>query len=233
MPMMQIISKVQIDPEEKVIKGCTDLDSHADTCCAGATATVIEYTGKSCNVSPISSVYDSIMEAPIVKAATAFDYPISSETLILIMNQALYLGNQLENSLLCPNHIRSHGVVVNDVPIHLSFKDACTHFICFPTEEVRIPLDMYGCISYISMRLPSKDEIANCTWLEMTSAIKWDPYAIEFKQQEDLAREAEEPVSTGNREIYNVLSAVSSVIVEESVLKAITKPSPLIIAATI
>jgi len=39
--------------------GRAELDSHADTCCAGATSAMIEYTGKTCDISPFSKEYDA------------------------------------------------------------------------------------------------------------------------------------------------------------------------------
>ena len=78
--------------------GRADLDSHADTCCVGATAAVIEYTGKTCDVSPFSKEYSAMQNAPIVKAANAYDDAVTGETFILIMGEALYFGNRMENS---------------------------------------------------------------------------------------------------------------------------------------
>jgi len=49
-----------------------DLDSHADTCCTGLTCCVIEYMGKTCDVTPFSHEYEPMKDIPIVKAATAY-----------------------------------------------------------------------------------------------------------------------------------------------------------------
>jgi len=98
----------------------------------------------------------------------------------------------------CPNQLRSHGVIVVDIPIHLAMNGNSTHSLYFLTEDVRLPLEMHGCISYLPTRLPSQEEIVNCTWLELTSDMEWDPYATEFKQQEDLSREKEEPFDSND-----------------------------------
>ena len=40
--------------------GRAELDSHADTCCAGATAAIIEYTGKTCDIYHFSKEYSAM-----------------------------------------------------------------------------------------------------------------------------------------------------------------------------
>ena len=116
-----------------------ELDSHADLCVAGATWKVMEYTGVVCNVYPYSDSYKPLKQVPVVEAVTAYDHP-TGETFILVLAQALYLGEQQEPSLLCPNQMRSYGIVVNDVPKHLSVNCASTHSIYIPSMDLRIPL---------------------------------------------------------------------------------------------
>jgi len=118
----------------------------------------------------------------VVKAATAYDY--NCTTYILILNQALYFGDDMPNSLLNPNQIRSNGVTVDDCPTHLSPNKDSTHTIYFPEEDMRLPLQLNGIISFLSIRKPSKKEIETCTWLELTSDEEWDPYADTFADNE-------------------------------------------------
>ena len=127
--------------------GRAELDSHADTCYAGATAAIIEYTGKTCYVSSFSKEYSAMQNILIIKAATAYDDDDTGEMLILIMGQALYLGDRMENSLLCPNQMRANGIVVDDVLMHLAPNGQSTHSIHDPDEEVRLPLQLHGCLS--------------------------------------------------------------------------------------
>jgi hypothetical protein len=116
----QKISRANIKevlPWKETITYCKQ-DSHADTSCAGSNFKVIEYTNKSCDVAPFSNHYDIMKGDPFVKARTAYNSP-HGRTYILILNQVLFLGDYLDNALLCPNEIRSHGVIVDDVPKHL------------------------------------------------------------------------------------------------------------------
>jgi hypothetical protein len=62
---------------------------------------VIEYTNKSCDVAPFSNLYHIMKGVPIVKAGTAYDSP-NGRTYILILNQAVFMGDYLDNALLRP-----------------------------------------------------------------------------------------------------------------------------------
>ena len=74
-------------------EGRSELDSHADTCVAGATWKVMEYTGVVCNVYPYSDSYKPLKQVPVVEAVTAYNHP-AGETFTLVLVQVLYLGNQ-------------------------------------------------------------------------------------------------------------------------------------------
>lgn len=56
-------------------EGKSELDSHADTCCAGANTALIEFTGETVKVQPFSPEYDSYDDVPIATVATAYDDP--------------------------------------------------------------------------------------------------------------------------------------------------------------
>ena len=58
-----------------ITSGRIELDSHADTIVAGANCTILEYTGKVCDVSPYRDDYDSVTNVPIVHAATVWQSP--------------------------------------------------------------------------------------------------------------------------------------------------------------
>jgi len=162
-----------------------ELDSHADTTVAGSTYRVLEYTEKSCDIHPFSDDYEPMKQVPIAKVATAYDDPSTGETYILIFGQALYMGQSLDHTLICPNQARANGVVVDDVPRHLSYDGKSSHSIYFPSENVRIPLSLKGVISYILTRYPSQRKVNNCQWLIVTSDNDWEPYDESFQEKED------------------------------------------------
>jgi hypothetical protein len=82
---------------------------------------IVEYTGKTCNVAGYNknNPNDELVDVPIINAATAYD-ALTGQTNILVLSQALYLGNVIEYSLLCPNQMRYNSVIIDDVPRHLA-----------------------------------------------------------------------------------------------------------------
>ena len=126
-----------------------ELDTRADTVCAGKASRVIEYTDQVCDVSPFTSEYEPMRNIPTAKTATAYDHPYDHETYILVTAQSLYFEYKLENTLLCPNQMQSHGIEVDDVPRHLSIDGKSSHSIYVPAENVCLPLLLHSCILYL------------------------------------------------------------------------------------
>ena len=87
-----------------------EFDSHADTCGVNDTARVLSYTGKVVQVSAYSPTVKKLENTPTVLAALAYDDALTGETFIIIINQALYFGQHLENILLNPNQFRVNGI---------------------------------------------------------------------------------------------------------------------------
>jgi hypothetical protein len=65
----------------------SELDSHADTCVAGANTRVTEYTDTKVSVSPFSDSYEAIKDVPIATVATAWDDPATGEVIVLYINE--------------------------------------------------------------------------------------------------------------------------------------------------
>jgi hypothetical protein len=194
------------------IQGMNELDSHADTCCAGSNCVVVEYTGKACNVIGYNrnTSNDELHDVPIVTAATAYDAP-NGDTYILIIAQALYLGGLLDYTLLCPNQLRANGIVVDDVPKHLSpTPGTATHSVYVPNADLRIPLCMKGVISYFTTRTPTSQELESCTWIMLTSENDWDPHSDSFLLNE-LAHENDNTLQPRVQEDRTLLPIQSEV----------------------
>ena len=90
-----------------------ELDSHADTCCAGANWTTMLCTGKHFEVSPFLSTYDSVQEIPIAPCCTVWTSDEDKEYL-LVGNKVLWFGNTLADSLINPNQLREYGLLIKD-----------------------------------------------------------------------------------------------------------------------
>ena len=168
----------------------------------------------------------------------------NSKTHSLILAQVLFLGDKLEHLLICPNQVCVHGVVADDIPIHLMQDKQVTHSIYFPEEQIWWPLKMYGCLSYLNTHLPSAHEIEWCTWLTMTDDMEWDPHSPTFEQKEIAMIDSDLASTSMNQcsiyafnitmcSISPVLSAVSHVIVINTLLQGLHEKVMLSTSATI
>ena len=96
-----------------------ELDSHADTCALGSNFIPLYFTGRACDVTPYNSdSYEPERDVPIVSGATAYTCQRSGQTYILVVNEGLWFGEKLQNTLLNPNQLRFSGVKVADNPFN-------------------------------------------------------------------------------------------------------------------
>lgn len=189
--------------------GRMELDSHADTIVGGNNCVVIDTTGRTVSVSPFSDEYEALQDIPIASIATAYDCPMTGQVYILIFNEALYFGDRMTHSLLCPNQLRAHGIQVDDTPIQ--YNETSTHSLYVPEHDLRIPLSLEGVISGFDTRQPTTAELDDIsTHVELSSSIEWNPHSTEFSTAENTAVTAQ-PHSLEQRSIDAVLSASRSV----------------------
>jgi len=157
------IAYKQYQNYDNVVSGTCELDSHADTCVAGANCVVIEEMHQTVDVSGFSDTLDTLRNVPIVTAATAYDNPADGTTYILILGQAIYMGDKMQYSLICPNQLRARGLIVEDCPQHLSPRNRpSSHSIYEPNEDIRLPLSLKGVTLYFTTRTPTTYEIETC-----------------------------------------------------------------------
>ncbi len=103
--MNRIVAKATSHQRDVEVGKFLDLDSHADTSVIGANCRIISFTNKSCQVATYHPDYPAMNDVPIVQAGAAYDDPDTGETIILVINQGLYLGDSLPNSLINPNQM--------------------------------------------------------------------------------------------------------------------------------
>ena len=103
--------------QEEMRDGCRlGFDSFADTCCAGKHARVESFVeGKSVTASGFANTMESIKDLPIANVLFAYDSP-DGEIFILRVNNSIYLGEAMEDSLLCPNQCRENGIQIDTRP---------------------------------------------------------------------------------------------------------------------
>jgi hypothetical protein len=152
-----------------------ELDSHANTIVCGSNCVIIHYTGQECDVSPYTDAHESIKSVPIVQAATAYDNPETGETYILILNQAIWMGDKMRHTLVNPNQLRAYGITVQDNP----FIEAPI-FISTEDNNFSVPLSCKGTILGVATRTPTEQELQTCPHVTLSSDHEWDPQNVRF-----------------------------------------------------
>lgn len=158
-----------------------ELDSHADTCCFGSQAYIVQDTGETISVEPFIGTLGKVDSVPIITAAIAYDDPETFQTYILFFHQSLYFKN-LNKHLLCPNQMRNNQVTVNDTPLlHIPphLRQTTSHSILTEEPQMHIPLELDGTTSFFYCRKPTEDEITSnsrAIHVHMTSDMIWEPY---------------------------------------------------------
>ena len=160
-----------------------ELDTHADTSCAGANWALLEYTGEICEVSPFLTTYDPIQEIPVARCCTVWTSDQTGIDYLLVGDQMLWFGTLLPNSLLNPNQIRSFGLEVFDNP----FND---QEFGIDGHDAFIPFDTTGTIVHFDSRVPTGWEKTHLPIICLTSDT-WDPTS-ELSNQGIQSREYNE-----------------------------------------
>ena len=133
------------------------MDSHADTIVLGSNAIILQYTSRECDVSPYADSYAPICDVPIVTGATAVTSAVTGETYILVFHEAIWMGDQLDHSLLNPNQLRHYRVTVQDNPyaptsLHMATAD----------DEFTMSMESDGTTIFFNSRTPTNYELDQC-----------------------------------------------------------------------
>jgi len=109
-------SHIQENRDPDVVHSQMECDSHADTVVLGKNCIIMHVTSRECEVMPYTDTYESIKSVPVVTGATGYTSPRTGQRWILVFNEALYMGDQMEHTLFNPNQLRHHGCIVQDNP---------------------------------------------------------------------------------------------------------------------
>ena len=141
------------------------------------------------NVTGYDPRMGSKRDIKVVAAVVAYDDPATGETVMLQVNQAIYIPT-IEANLLCPMQLRLNDVRVDECPKFLA-RNATdkTHAIVIDegkNEEYLIPLSLRGVTSYFPTRKPTQQEFERHTGAvyELTAEEpEWDPHTEEYDAQ--------------------------------------------------
>ena len=124
------------------------IDSWADTCCAGKHCYVQEFIeGKTVTASGFTSSLGSIKNLPIANVLYAYDDP-GGFVILLECNNAIYLGDKMNDSLLNPIQSEENGVKI-DIRPRLYYPDTTSaQSMVFP-DGTRLNIVYDGVLPYL------------------------------------------------------------------------------------
>ena len=150
-----------------------ECDTNADTCCLGKNFIVLTPTFRTADVYAYDTSIKPIENVPIVSGATAYDDPTTGETYILVFNESLYYGKNLDHTLINPNQLRSYGILLWDNPY-----DPLRSLSIDVNDTLQIPLHTHGTKIGFKTRVPTTIELRTCEHIQMTSKQPWHPTEV-------------------------------------------------------
>ena len=134
----------------------------------------------------------SITNIPLANCCFAYDDE-NWETYILEINNALYLGDQMNHSLLYPNQCQDNEVRI-DLRPKAYYKDSSTASTinCYDAG-LKIKVQHKGPLPYFNVRYPTSDELLCCNIVQLTSTNKWDPDNIGYNFSPVVSQLNQEP----------------------------------------
>jgi hypothetical protein len=94
--------------------GRNEMNTHADTCCAGANWSLLDSTNEVCAVTPFLDSYELEKEVMVARCGTVWMSPNTGHEYLLVSDQMLWFGSQMDHSLIKPNQIREYGIPMCD-----------------------------------------------------------------------------------------------------------------------
>ena len=154
-----------------------ELDTRADTICAGTNCRPITFTGQQCEVKGFSEDFEPITDVPVATVATAWCDGDGGPTYILIFNEALYFGDKLDHSLINPNQLRHYGIRVHDNPYET---DPTRQMGIELYDDILLPFHATGATIFFDTFYPSDRDMETCTHIVLSSDREWNPSDIKM-----------------------------------------------------
>jgi len=172
--------------DSPVTESRLELDSHADSQVLGMGAIIVKNTGRKVSVRGFTDKIGKPIEVPVVDGILLYKCDISGEQHILIIRNALHVKS-MKNHLIPPFVMRLAGVEVDECPKFLARSPSLNnHSLFFSSDDIRIPLALYGKTPYVLVRTPSSFDSETLPTLDLTPATPlWDPHNPIFQEQED------------------------------------------------
>ena len=167
-------SEIKTDEAEPGFDANNEIDTRSETICAAANWRLLSASGQCCDVYGFHDNFKGTTDVPIARLATGIRDE-HGRVHILIVNQELYFGASLDNSLINPNQIRHFRIPLYDNQYDSGQDFDTDHkyqFTPFKTE---------GSTIFFNYFLPTDAEINTFPHMVLTdSETEWDPHEVEM-----------------------------------------------------
>ena len=166
---------------EDLTAGRCESDNHADTCCLGANFRPIAFTGEVTSVRGFADSLQEIQNVPICSAATVWTNPKTGQQFLLIVNQGLWFGRDLPNSLLNPNQIRFNGLDLCDDPFDphrpVGIRVPADDDLCDTVQFIPFQFQSFA---FFDTHKPTEEDLRTLPRLVLTSDATWNPSEVDL-----------------------------------------------------
>ena len=157
--------------------GRNEMDTMADTCCAGINWTLVETTGLECAVNDFAGNQVGEQHVPVATCATLIREAKTGIETIVIGHQMLWFGSKLDKTLLNQNQIRHAGHTVRDDPTRQGEEG-----FGIWADGVMIPFQVKGTVVYFESRALSHQEIESLPHIVITRQELWEPKMVDLSR---------------------------------------------------
>jgi hypothetical protein len=98
---------------------------------------MLEAPNRTVDVYPYLGEYQPLKGIPVATVGTVYTNPVTGQQALLIFHETLFFGEQLQDSLLCPNQLCDNGVIVHDIP--RQFDKDSTQSVYVPEQDAHSP----------------------------------------------------------------------------------------------
>lgn len=145
-----------------------EMDTHADTCCAGANWRILELSGQVCEVFPFLELYKPVNEISVARCVTVWTSNVTHRKYLLVGDQMLWFGADLPHLLINRNQIQAYGIDVNDNPFDHTDKHG------MDCGDAFVPFKMTGTIVHFDTHVPTDWELRHLPVIILTDQ-DWNP----------------------------------------------------------
>ena len=160
----RIVAVIELGGESSSL----ELDSHADSPVLGSEALIIRTHDRKVRVNGFILALGSKM-VDVVDAVIAYECKLTGKVLIMIIRNGLHL-KEMNHNLLSLFIMRLSEMEVNEQPKFMTRNPTTKHHsVYFKENNIRLPLEIKGIVSFLPTRKPSQEEYLNIvTRLELT-----------------------------------------------------------------